>query len=297
VNRRGPRVHGAAWPRLRGLSAGKRHAAASRGPSWWTSVPLSTTRPATSRGRSRTRCAAPAPHGWAGWFRPPSPGSGRSRPSNLMPGDRPLLDELLATRLMAQDPPDPDRERWFMAALSTIERADSGRGREQASRRLWPGGHAGGRSRRSAHAPRRPGANLIAETLSRYPRHTAFRRELDEAARASCEDAPLEASRLDARPSWSSCFARIGRSRRRRGSRRAPCGRTWTSCSPTRGATRSSKPCGRWRRLARRQRSSRTTASTVSSLATASREIRTTGTEGSPWRDSDRTRNHGGRRP
>ncbi len=76
---------------------------------------------------------------------------------NMMPGDRPLLAELLATRVMAQDRPDRDGERWFMAALVRDRATDSGRGREQASRRLWPGGHARGRRRRGAHAARRPG--------------------------------------------------------------------------------------------------------------------------------------------
>lgn len=104
---------------------------------------------------------------------------------NLMPGDRPLLAELLATRVAAQHASDHERERWFTAALATIQRRTAA---------VVEGKQRGAYARvamlvvaaaESLMQRGGSGANLIAETLSRYPRHTAFRREVDEAVHAS----------------------------------------------------------------------------------------------------------------
>ncbi len=104
---------------------------------------------------------------------------------DMMPGDRPLLAELLTTHVLAHDRSDHARQRWFMAALAAIERRTAA---------VVESKHRGAYGRvatlvvAAAEALTLrggPGANLIAETLSRYPRHTAFRRELEDAAQAS----------------------------------------------------------------------------------------------------------------
>jgi hypothetical protein len=104
---------------------------------------------------------------------------------DMTPDDGPLLSKLLAARVLAREPADRERERWLTAALAAIERRTAAVV-EGKHRRAY--GQVAGLVVAAAEAlylRGDPGADLMAATRSRYPRHTAFRHELDRAAQAS----------------------------------------------------------------------------------------------------------------